>query len=267
MSFFLIHVSAKKRKPAWTDRILWRLRRTGSPVPTHNAALQRGLTSWLGGATKVTQHTYRSHMGYTISDHKPVSALFSLHVRQHFIHVLNHTAANCLSFYGLFLFSVPCSLFLQFPFKVTMPMVELQFNKEWFKVSDATVRFTLASTYQRSSWDWVAIYKVILTSLQSNLTPTKKIICFRFYLIDSHCQYVTVMAFFSICTGWIQTSQRLPGLRVGQGRACNTGVCHILKTHQCSVNVFCTTAELAADIFLSFPLTPGDIFRGGFAER
>ncbi|AWP15198.1 putative phosphatidylinositol 4-5-bisphosphate 5-phosphatase A [Scophthalmus maximus] len=118
--------SAKKRKPAWTDRILWRLRRTGSPVPTHNAALQRGLTSWLGGATKVTQHTYRSHMGYTISDHKPVSALFSLH----------------------------------FPFKVTMPMVELQFNKEWFKVSDATVRFTLASTYQRSSWDWVAIYKV-----------------------------------------------------------------------------------------------------------
>ncbi|GAA6217024.1 inositol polyphosphate 5-phosphatase K-like isoform X1 [Lates japonicus] len=118
--------SAKKRKPAWTDRILWRLRRTGSPVPTHNAALQRGLTSWLGGATKVTQHTYRSHMGYTISDHKPVSALFSLH----------------------------------FPFKVDMPLVELQVNKEWCKVSDSTVRFTAASTYQRSTWDWVAIYKV-----------------------------------------------------------------------------------------------------------
>uniref|UniRef100_A0A3Q1FNZ7 Phosphatidylinositol 4,5-bisphosphate 5-phosphatase A n=1 Tax=Acanthochromis polyacanthus TaxID=80966 RepID=A0A3Q1FNZ7_9TELE len=118
--------SAKKRKPAWTDRILWRLRRTGSPVPTHNAALQRGLTSWLGGATKVTQHVYRSHMGFTISDHKPVSALFSL----------------------------------QFPFKVEMPLVELQVNKEWSKLSDATVRFTVAATYQRSSWDWVAIYKV-----------------------------------------------------------------------------------------------------------
>ncbi|XP_034752559.1 phosphatidylinositol 4,5-bisphosphate 5-phosphatase A isoform X2 [Etheostoma cragini] len=118
--------SAKKRKPAWTDRILWRPRRTGSPVPTHNAALQRGLTSWLGGATKVTQHVYRSHMGYTISDHKPVSAMFSLH----------------------------------FPFKVDMPLAELQVNKEWCKVSDATVRFTVASTYQRSSWDWVAIYKV-----------------------------------------------------------------------------------------------------------
>ncbi|XP_061657169.1 phosphatidylinositol 4,5-bisphosphate 5-phosphatase A isoform X2 [Syngnathoides biaculeatus] len=118
--------SAKKRKPAWTDRILWRLRRTGSPVPTHNAALQRGLTSWLGGATKVTQHAYKSHMGFTISDHKPVSAMFSLH----------------------------------FPFRVDMPLVELQANKDWFKVSDATVKFTFASNYHRSSWDWVAIYKV-----------------------------------------------------------------------------------------------------------
>ncbi|XP_077592793.1 phosphatidylinositol 4,5-bisphosphate 5-phosphatase A [Stigmatopora nigra] len=118
--------SAKKRKPAWTDRILWRLRRTGSPVPTHNAALQRGLTSWLGGATKVTQHQYKSHMGFTISDHKPVSALFSLH----------------------------------FPFRVDMPLVELQANKEWLKVSDATVKLTFASNYHRSSWDWVAIYKV-----------------------------------------------------------------------------------------------------------
>lgn len=35
-------------------------------------------------------------------------------------------------------------------------------NKEWSKVSDATVRFTVAATYQRSSWDWVAIYKVAL---------------------------------------------------------------------------------------------------------
>ncbi|XP_072311498.1 phosphatidylinositol 4,5-bisphosphate 5-phosphatase A [Eucyclogobius newberryi] len=117
--------SAKKRKPAWTDRILWRLRRTGSPVPSHNAALQRGLTSWFGGTTKVTQHTYSCHMSYTISDHKPVSSLFSL----------------------------------QFPFKVERPLVELHVNTEWTKVSDAAVRVTVASSYQRSSWDWVAIYK------------------------------------------------------------------------------------------------------------
>ncbi|CAL8277702.1 unnamed protein product [Merluccius merluccius] len=118
--------SAKKRKPAWTDRILWRLRHTGSPVPTHSAALRRGLTSWLGGVTTVTQHEYRSHMDYTVSDHKPVSAIFSLH----------------------------------FPFKVNIPLVELQVEKEWSKVSDATVRFTVSSSYQRSSWDWVALYRV-----------------------------------------------------------------------------------------------------------
>ncbi|KAM9456041.1 inositol polyphosphate 5-phosphatase K isoform 1-T2 [Clarias gariepinus] len=118
--------SAKKRKPAWTDRILWRLRRTGSPVPSHNAALQRGLTSWLGGATQVTPLFYRSHMGYTVSDHKPVSALFSL----------------------------------QFPFKLDLPLVELEVEKEWTKVSDATARFTTASGFQRSSWDWVGLYKV-----------------------------------------------------------------------------------------------------------
>ncbi|XP_059395089.1 inositol polyphosphate 5-phosphatase K [Carassius carassius] len=118
--------SAKKRKPAWTDRILWRLRRTGSPVPSHYSALQRGLTSWLGGATRVSQHFYRSHMGFTISDHKPVSALFSLH----------------------------------FPFKVNLPLVTLEVEKEWTKFSDATVKLTMAHGFQRSSWDWVGLYKV-----------------------------------------------------------------------------------------------------------
>ncbi|CAL9683465.1 unnamed protein product [Knipowitschia caucasica] len=118
--------SAKKRKPAWTDRILWRLRRTGSPLPTHNAALQRGLTSWFGGTTKVSQENYRSHMSYRISDHKPVSSLFSL----------------------------------QFPFRVEQPLVELHVHSVWTQVSDSTVRLTVASSYQRSSWDWVAIYKV-----------------------------------------------------------------------------------------------------------
>lgn len=102
---FFYSNSAKKRKPAWTDRILWRLRRTGSPVPTHNAALQRGLTSWLGGATKVTQHVYRSHMGYTISDHKPVSAVFSLHVRPNFTQPLKYNTRFVLLLIFMFLIS------------------------------------------------------------------------------------------------------------------------------------------------------------------
>lgn len=49
---------------------------------------------------------------------------------------------------------------LQFPFKLDMPLVKLEVEKEWTKVSDATARFTAASGFQRSSWDWVGLYKV-----------------------------------------------------------------------------------------------------------
>lgn len=78
--FFCSSCSGKKRKPAWTDRILWRLRAT-APA---NAALntgKRGSASGLTSGTKVTQHCYRSHMEYTASDHKPVSSIFTLQVR------------------------------------------------------------------------------------------------------------------------------------------------------------------------------------------
>lgn len=69
--------SGKKRKPAWTDRILWRLRAT-APA---GLAGKRGSISGLTSGTKVTQHYYRSHMEYTVSDHKPVSSIFTLQVR------------------------------------------------------------------------------------------------------------------------------------------------------------------------------------------
>lgn len=78
--------SGKKRKPAWTDRILWRLRATapsGTGVNTGKRSSISGLTS----GTKVTQHYYRSYMEYTVSDHKPVSSIFTLqvrHIRVHF---------------------------------------------------------------------------------------------------------------------------------------------------------------------------------------
>ncbi|XP_061527515.1 phosphatidylinositol 4,5-bisphosphate 5-phosphatase A isoform X4 [Phycodurus eques] len=62
--------SGKKRKPAWTDRILWRVRGTGTG--------KRGSVSGLTSGTKVTQHCYRSHMEYVDSDHKPVSSIFTL---------------------------------------------------------------------------------------------------------------------------------------------------------------------------------------------
>uniref|UniRef100_A0A8C9R0A8 Phosphatidylinositol 4,5-bisphosphate 5-phosphatase A n=1 Tax=Scleropages formosus TaxID=113540 RepID=A0A8C9R0A8_SCLFO len=116
--------SGKKRKPAWTDRILWRLR-PASQIPP----MKRGLASGLTSGTRVAQHFYRSHMEYTISDHKPVSSIFTL----------------------------------QFPYKVDVPWVTLMVEDEWTSVSDATARFKVVPNFSRSSWDWIGLYKLSLS--------------------------------------------------------------------------------------------------------
>ncbi|XP_044053303.1 phosphatidylinositol 4,5-bisphosphate 5-phosphatase A [Siniperca chuatsi] len=117
--------SGKKRKPAWTDRILWRLRAT-APTAAALSAGKRGSISGLTSGTKVTQHCYRSHMEYTVSDHKPVSSIFTL----------------------------------QFPYKVDIPLVTLIVEDEWNSIADATAKFKLAPNFSRSSWDWIGLYKV-----------------------------------------------------------------------------------------------------------
>ncbi|KAM6459117.1 inositol polyphosphate 5-phosphatase K isoform 2-T2 [Liasis olivaceus] len=64
--------SEKKRKPAWTDRILWRVKSPPSPPP-QGAPGEGGLS--------VSLHSYTSHMDYNISDHKPVTGTFELKVQ------------------------------------------------------------------------------------------------------------------------------------------------------------------------------------------
>ncbi|XP_017919878.1 PREDICTED: inositol polyphosphate 5-phosphatase K isoform X2 [Capra hircus] len=64
--------SEKKRKPAWTDRILWRLKRQ-SQTDFHTPALSAPFALFL--------RSYISHMVYTISDHKPVTCTFDLELK------------------------------------------------------------------------------------------------------------------------------------------------------------------------------------------
>ncbi|GCB79524.1 hypothetical protein scyTo_0015993, partial [Scyliorhinus torazame] len=118
----------QKRKPAWTDRILWRVKMSDCydlSVNTTLLARSESLDN-KNRHIEVLQHVYRSHMEYLISDHKPVTATFSL----------------------------------KFSHKMQNPLIQLQVEDEWNKPSDAVVRYRVASSFAKSSWDWLGLYRV-----------------------------------------------------------------------------------------------------------
>eukprot|EP00079_Xenopus_tropicalis_P009913 XP_002934320.1 PREDICTED: phosphatidylinositol 4,5-bisphosphate 5-phosphatase A isoform X1 [Xenopus tropicalis] len=114
--------SSKKRKPAWTDRILWKMK---CPI-TQSPAKQLGTISTRSKELSVTLLSYGSHMQYTESDHKPVSAIFSLQF------------ASCLA----------------------APLVQLLVRDEWLQPDDAHVIYRWCPGYMKSSWDWIGLYRV-----------------------------------------------------------------------------------------------------------
>lgn len=79
--------SGKKRKPAWTDRVLWRLR-PKAPPPDEQDENKLGLDEKKVKQLeedeeyplKIRQDLYTSNMEYSISDHKPVISVFTLEV-------------------------------------------------------------------------------------------------------------------------------------------------------------------------------------------
>ncbi|KAM9281490.1 phosphatidylinositol 4,5-bisphosphate 5-phosphatase A [Morus bassanus] len=111
--------SAKKRKPAWTDRILWKIK---SP----SIGLGAGGRRPSQGVLSVSQLCYCSHMEYTVSDHKPVVAIFAV----------------------------------QFASKADKPPVEIYVADEWSRPEQAVVRYKMAVGFHRSSWDWIGLYRV-----------------------------------------------------------------------------------------------------------
>ncbi|XP_041880064.1 phosphatidylinositol 4,5-bisphosphate 5-phosphatase A isoform X2 [Corvus kubaryi] len=111
--------SAKKRKPAWTDRILWKIKPPSKGWGTGGHRPSQGVLS-------VSQLCYCSHMEYTVSDHKPVAAIFAV----------------------------------QFASKVDKPQVEIYVADEWSRPEQAVVRYKMAVGFHRSSWDWIGLYRV-----------------------------------------------------------------------------------------------------------
>ncbi|XP_061865818.1 phosphatidylinositol 4,5-bisphosphate 5-phosphatase A isoform X2 [Colius striatus] len=111
--------SAKKRKPAWTDRILWKIKAPSTGLGVGGRRPSRTVLS-------VSQLCYCSHMEYTISDHKPVAAIFAV----------------------------------QFASKADKPPVEVYVADEWSRPEQAVVKYRMAAGFHRSSWDWIGLYRV-----------------------------------------------------------------------------------------------------------
>ncbi|XP_061926112.1 inositol polyphosphate 5-phosphatase K-like isoform X4 [Entelurus aequoreus] len=119
----------KKRKPAWTDRILWRIKPKNVPLDGDDdddkasASTEDDLDEY---PLVVSQDKYTSDMSYGVSDHKPVMASFSLELRKHFDTALVHVSPEGV----------------------------------WSADHDALLNYTVQEDFMSSTWDWIGLYKV-----------------------------------------------------------------------------------------------------------
>uniref|UniRef100_A0A3Q0S2Y0 Inositol polyphosphate-5-phosphatase K n=1 Tax=Amphilophus citrinellus TaxID=61819 RepID=A0A3Q0S2Y0_AMPCI len=119
--------TGKKRKPAWTDRILWRVK--PKPLPSEDddekasASTDEEQDQY---PILVTQDKYASDMSYGVSDHKPVIANFSLELRKVF----------------------------------DTPLVHVSPEGVWSADQDALLTYSVQEDFMSSTWDWIGLYKV-----------------------------------------------------------------------------------------------------------
>ncbi|RXM93342.1 Inositol polyphosphate 5-phosphatase K [Acipenser ruthenus] len=123
-------LGGKKRKPAWTDRILWRVKGDAHDASDQEAEPEQEAEpaepKEPEPSVRVTLESYASHMSYGISDHKPVTGTFSLELKK--LH--------------------------------TNPLVIIQAEGEWSADWDALVTYSTQEPFPSSTWDWIGLYKV-----------------------------------------------------------------------------------------------------------
>ncbi|XP_071994241.1 inositol polyphosphate 5-phosphatase K isoform X1 [Engystomops pustulosus] len=115
----LLGFNGKKRKPAWTDRILWRLKEDSENE------LDEAAASDFEQILKINLEKYTSHMSFGISDHKPVTGTFTLQMKP---------------------------LILE-------PSVTLRAEGEWNADHDSLISYTVSKDFPSSTWDWIGLYK------------------------------------------------------------------------------------------------------------
>ncbi|KAF1378558.1 hypothetical protein PFLUV_G00191800 [Perca fluviatilis] len=119
--------SGKKRKPAWTDRILWRIKPKILPSEDDDEKASTSTDDDLDEyPLLVTQDKYTSDMSYGVSDHKPVIATFSLELRKCF----------------------------------DTPLVHVSPLGVWSADQDVLLNYTIQEDFMSSTWDWIGLYKV-----------------------------------------------------------------------------------------------------------
>ncbi|XP_026717174.1 inositol polyphosphate 5-phosphatase K isoform X2 [Athene cunicularia] len=122
--------SEKKRKPAWTDRILWRVKNLCQHVSKEGEFTEEEQT------ISVTLNNYISHMSYGISDHKPVTGTFGLELKP----LLSH------------------------------PLVTLNPEGEWSAEHDVLISYSAAPELPSSAWDWIGLFKVAFRHVNDYVT-------------------------------------------------------------------------------------------------
>ncbi|XP_030218327.1 inositol polyphosphate 5-phosphatase K isoform X1 [Gadus morhua] len=118
--------SGKKRKPAWTDRILWRVKpKTLAPEDDDDSVSTLTDDGHEDYPIQVHQDNYTSNMSYGVSDHKPVLASFKLELRK----------------------------------KCELALVHVSPEDAWSADCNATLSYTVQEDFLSSTWDWIGLYK------------------------------------------------------------------------------------------------------------